>query len=142
MINLMLSFVQLAAGVTIAYQPCPAYLPQHAVSCYVRESRTIYLNKHDRKSPFAIYHEFGHVDDDDRLTEQDHITFKAMMGYRKSRGWWQEPANLATGRQSPGEEYADNYAYCALKSAISNVRFCEMLPMSLYAKVYVQLSSG
>ena len=120
------SLVSLVAGVSIALAPCPAYLPDH-VSCYDPGTRMIWVAEQDqvgRELDETVGHEYGHADDFDRLTPGLRSKLKRIMHFPSRQGWWHETKY----RQSPGEEYADNFEYCALHMALRIPKICAMLP--------------
>lgn len=133
-----MSLVQLVAGVSIAHQPCPAYLPD-AVSCYSPEEKRIYLAPGAGR--FTLAHEYGHAYDFERLTSKDRRRFQVILGFGPDKPWW----GRGTGRDdhSPGEVFADVYAYCALgvkdwwvSEFVGQKRaykVCRLLPPSAYA---------
>jgi hypothetical protein len=139
MTGVILSLVQLVAGVTVAHQPCPFYPPDgagHRYSCYDPPTLTIYLSHRDeRAGPFALMHEYGHAWDFERLTEADRSRVKRILSYRQSRGWWSETEqDRETGMLAPGEEFANAYADCALGKG--RPKLCALLPPSAYASLW------
>ena len=134
----ILSLVQLAAGVAIVHGPCPYYMPEQHFSCYYPSENQIYLLAEDQRDPenHTLLHEFGHADDFTRLTRADRIRFRVAMGYKRTRGWWNEKYSFSDDRAdspSPGEAYAENYMGCALGERWRIRRFCRLLPPSSYA---------
>lgn len=133
---MILTFVQLIAGVAILHQPCPAYLPQH-FSCYYPNPGMgrIYLTPED-DSIYTELHEYGHADDFKRLTPSDRRRFKRIMGYKPTRRWWDEKYSFRDNKAdspAPGEMYAENFMACALDLKWRIPKFCALLPPSHYA---------
>lgn len=112
---MIVSLVQLVAGVTVMVAPCPAY--HQPFSCYQPETRTIYLLPHSPR--IELMHEYGHAYDLDG--HADHALFRRVLGFPKSQGWWQETRY----QESPAEAFAEAYGQCAL--GLWN-RACRYLP--------------
>lgn len=118
------SLVILVTGVMVLPQACPGVPADHGMgySCYVPQTKTIYLAKQDRHNRMTLFHEYGHAYDFEMLRPADRARFRRVLGYRPGRGWWQE----TRFGESPGEQFAESYAECAV--GVSN-RVCRFLPM-------------
>jgi hypothetical protein len=134
----VLSLVQLAAGVTVMHAPCPAYAAP--TSCYVPETRTVYMTPRDERSRFALLHEYGHAWDFIKLTDAQRDRAKRLLGYSSSRDWWHWSPVSGT----PGEAFADAYAYCAMGRwpywvGTGYRRVCSLLPRSAFANLIARV---
>ena len=132
MTPLLLSLVQLAAGVAIVPAPCPytERAPEADAlewTCYDPATRGIYLARQDRGKLGVIFHEYGHADDVDRLTPAQRNRFKRLLGFSVRRGWWD-----ARRSEPPAEEYAWAFSDCALGLARAKRAICDLLPLSAY----------
>lgn len=136
----MISLVQFVAGVALIFAPCPQY---HAAryACYVPSTRTIYAPlRHGHPSELEEAHEYGHAFDFDHPELRP--LWRRVMGYRADRRWWQARYRSADrgDSEAPGEQFAENYAACALGYRWPNYdRFCALLPASAYGMIHARL---
>lgn len=132
--GVVLSLVQLVAGVIVLSAPCPGHSVY--VSCYQPQTHTIYLSPY--RSPGVsrrriLLHEYGHAYDVEVLRDTDRARFKAILGFAADTPWWADD-------DSPAESFADAYAACGLgvSAALWPVtprqvrQVCRLLPQSAY----------
>ena len=120
-----MSLVQIAAGITVMHQPCPAYLPVQ-VSCYVPETRTVYVRPKAFAPRFTLAHEYGHAWDYERLNDTSRGHFRQLLGFAPETPW------RTPGFYSPSEAFANAYADCALGTKRQIRGVCALLPASPY----------
>ena len=135
---MIVSLVQLVAGVTVMFGPCPEYMPAQHFSCYYPTENTIYLLPEDQRDPehWTLLHEYGHAYDFQVLKRADRLRFRRVMGYTPTRRWWDSKVRFSDRGDSlsPGEAFAENYAACAGGFWWPNARrFCRLLPPSSFA---------
>ena len=134
--------VQFVAGVILLHAPCPVYTD---ASCYVQETRTIYLNSVPSERRVTEAHEYGHAYYFDRLDNRaGRQWIRHVLGYNPGHPFW--GAGVGVDDYSPGEAFADAYAVCATGEGRAWTgptdanrisprrirRLCRALPPSLY----------
>jgi hypothetical protein len=100
---------------TIVNTECPYYAEQGAhSSCADTETNVVYLSPGDGR--WTKLHELGHLFDAQYLTDTTRAWMTTALGIPAGTPWWGETGIGLSGAQhtSPGEQFADIYAMCAL----------------------------
>ena len=108
------SLVPIVNGrVRVGLRGCPAH--PSAVGCVYSDRLTVvYIDERRAVLPATLYHELGHLFDWRVLNNGDRRRFKRLVGKPRS-SWFR-------GRNSPSEQFAEAYSFCARYKRIRSIR--------------------
>jgi hypothetical protein len=101
--------------VTVVLTSCPTG-PSWSAACAFSHGRIIHLGPNGR-GRHVLLHEIGHVFDAHVLTDADRARFRRLVG--AGSGPWLRPG----GGDSPGEQFAEAYAFCATTTSLRQTRY-------------------